>query len=645
MAALNQPPAEEPPSPVAQTGSLYGKIEATLSEFGRGLLSPFLPGLKDLSEEQIASEPGYRTYLRMAGFFPIYIIVGAVFLVIDGLLDQDVSSAVHLRWIGFTSIAVGLLLLVMAFLGLRVVMQVRLRAVSQADLQRSRDPTFRDIERIRSERVLLEERLFQRNLDYEFNLKAFEWRGVSLFEDGGYRFAPRVNVLLGKNGYGKTLLFRSLTAMLQRDGDYSGLLFPSADRPSPDTSSGSPSRMRVEVTRDGDTEAIVRDATYFEDAGIQPVGKIPMLAIPDSRFLNRTRRAVSGAASTSEPLARGGARNYLTQEPFENVVQDLLTQLCLDYLEPGGIKGATKFDRQIFRLVEEVVGELTEDNEFRFVDIQRVGTSGFEILVRSGGTQNAAIPIQAASQGTLSIVAIFGLIYSFLHSLWPELSEDKVSSGSAIVLIDEIDAHLHPSWQQKILRMLTRRFPNVQFIVSAHSPVIVAGCDQGEVSVLRRRPDRGKFYVDTLQEDFLGANAQELYERVFEIEDVDRLYLEFTAKGSNGQEERERTIERLQKKRKRSADEQETLNQLLRETRLVGRAKEAREQRLKSARDETQFAMLDDEVERLRYSLKEKNGAIERLESTLKQKESEIERLKTGSGKPEGKTDDATRLS
>ena len=477
----------------------------------------------------------------------------------------------------------------------------------------------------------------------EFALKAFEWRDIQFFEDGGYRFAPRTNVLLGKNGYGKTLLFRSLTAMLQRDSDYSALLLAKIDKSSAGSGSGPGGRLRVEVTRNGNTEEIARDATYFEDSRA-PVGKIPMLAIPDSRFLNRTRRTVSGAASTSEELASSGARNYLTQEPYENIVQDLLTQLCLDYLEPVGLTGARGFDRQIFRLVEGVVGELTDDREFRFEEIKRVGTGGFEILVRSGGTQNVAIPIQSASQGTLSIVAIFGLIYSFLHSRWPELSEDRISTGAAIVLIDEIDAHLHPSWQQKLLGMLTRRFPNVQFIVSAHSPAIVAGCDKGEVSVLRRRPGKGKFYVDTLPEDFLGANAQDLYKRVFEIEDVDRLYLEFTAKGSSGREEREREIERLQKKKRRSAQEEESLNQLLRETRLVGRAEEAREQRLKSARDETQLAMLDDEVERLRYGLKKRDDEIEKLTSTLKEREGEIERLKLSSGKPAGEANDATRL-
>ena len=72
----------------------------------------------------------------------------------------------------------------------------------------------------------------------EFALKAFEWRDIQFFEDGGYRFAPRTNVLLGKNGYGKTLLFRSLTAMLQRDSDYSALLLAKIDKSSAGSGSG-----------------------------------------------------------------------------------------------------------------------------------------------------------------------------------------------------------------------------------------------------------------------------------------------------------------------------------------------------------------------------------------------------------------------
>jgi AAA domain, putative AbiEii toxin, Type IV TA system len=572
---------------------------------GRTFLSLFLPGLRGLSEEEVASEPEYRSALVGAGMAPIYLVAG--------LLSIGFGwRSGPVWWSGIAATGVGLLVMGTAVLRLTVALQVRSRATSQADTKRAADPTFRDVERIRSERDSLEERLFQRNLKDEFDLKAFDWQEVSFFEDGGYRFAPRVNVLLGKNGYGKTLLFRSLVAMVQRDLEHSAMLLANPTRSDSSQSLRSHPQLKVEVTRNGNTEGIIRDATYFDDSKTPPVGKIPLLAIPDSRFLTRTRRTVAGAVSTSEPLSSSGARSYLTQEPFENVVQDLLTQLCIDYLEPVGrpIRRMKGFDRQIFQLVQEVVGELTEDHEFRFSEIKRTGTSGFEILVHTSGSQGVAIPIQSASQGTLSVVAIFGLIYSFLHSLRPDLSEDKVSTVSASVLIDEIDAHLHPSWQQKITGMLTRKFPNVQFIVSAHSPAIVAGCDKGEVSVLRRRPETGKFYVETLPEDFLGASVPDLYKRVFEIEDVDRLYLEYTAKGSIGQDEREREIERLDKKQRRSAQEEELLDRLLRESRLVDRAE--------AARDQAQFAMLDGEVERLRHSLREKEREIEQLKENAR---------------------------
>jgi predicted ATP-binding protein involved in virulence len=192
-----------------------------------------------------------------------------------------------------------------------------------------------------------------------------------------------------------------------------------------------------------------------------------------------------------------------------------------------------------------------------------------------------------------------------------------VSTAAGIVFIDEIDAHLHPSWQQKILKMLTQHFPNVQFIVSAHSPAIVAGCDKGEVSVLRKRPKTGAFYVDTLPRDFLGASTQDLYKFVFEIEDIDRLYLEYTAKGMAGGDERKRRIEELEQTSQRSQEEEETLTNLQRESRLVNRAERVREQRLKSKRSEAQITMLEAAVKRLEYGLQEKELEVERLTASL----------------------------
>ena len=59
----------------------------------------------------------------------------------------------------------------------------------------------------------------------------------------------------------------------------------------------------------------------------------------------------------------------------------------------------------------------------------------------------------------------------------------------AVVLIDEIDLHLHPRWQRSIMSYLSERFPNTQFIATAHSPLIVQAAGNANVAVLRREGD------------------------------------------------------------------------------------------------------------------------------------------------------------
>ena len=65
----------------------------------------------------------------------------------------------------------------------------------------------------------------------------------------------------------------------------------------------------------------------------------------------------------------------------------------------------------------------------------------------------------------------------------PEMEDPLLSNG--IVLIDEIDLHLHPKWQRTIVGRLTETFPNIQFIVSTHSPIIISGAlDNAEMIIL-----------------------------------------------------------------------------------------------------------------------------------------------------------------
>jgi energy-coupling factor transporter ATP-binding protein EcfA2 len=59
----------------------------------------------------------------------------------------------------------------------------------------------------------------------------------------------------------------------------------------------------------------------------------------------------------------------------------------------------------------------------------------------------------------------------------------------AVVLVDEIDLHLHPTWQRKLMGYLSERFINTQFIVTAHSPLVVQAAADANIAVLRREGD------------------------------------------------------------------------------------------------------------------------------------------------------------
>ncbi|MDM8550628.1 AAA family ATPase [Desulfobacterales bacterium HSG2] len=81
----------------------------------------------------------------------------------------------------------------------------------------------------------------------------------------------------------------------------------------------------------------------------------------------------------------------------------------------------------------------------------------------------------------MTIDIIRNLSESFGPSQLFDTENPEIVIAPAVVLIDEVDAHLHPTWQQSIGPWLIKHFPNIQFIVGTHSPLICQAADQGTV--------------------------------------------------------------------------------------------------------------------------------------------------------------------
>lgn len=100
------------------------------------------------------------------------------------------------------------------------------------------------------------------------------------------------------------------------------------------------------------------------------------------------------------------------------------------------------------------------------------------------------VKLRDMSLGYQTLVVWLTDLASKLYVRYPE-SENPLAEP-AIVLIDEIDLHLHPRWQRELLASLSKIFPNTQFIATAHSPLVVqaAGDAGANVVLLRREGDQ-----------------------------------------------------------------------------------------------------------------------------------------------------------
>jgi energy-coupling factor transporter ATP-binding protein EcfA2 len=99
--------------------------------------------------------------------------------------------------------------------------------------------------------------------------------------------------------------------------------------------------------------------------------------------------------------------------------------------------------------------------------------------------QGDVAPLNRLSEGYKTIVATGVDVMREMLEYWPDLE-----SARGVVLIDELETHLHPRWKMRIVQRLRRAMPRVQFIATTHDPLCLRGLYDGEAQVLQRDDER-----------------------------------------------------------------------------------------------------------------------------------------------------------
>lgn len=298
--------------------------------------------------------------------------------------------------------------------------------------------------------------------------------GLSLTNIGPFKqlsvdFKQDWNVLLGDNACGKSTILRAVALGLCGDTPQAAepgvsLLRAGADE----------GRIELQVGQEVFVTSLFReqDGVRLTSSGLTPLqrGGWVVLGFPPIRgvWLKRGERTVVSAndrrpkAADLLPLLAGG-------------VDSRVDDLCIWI----NAIGTTQRGQQLLRSFFDVLRELAPTEELRLSKVDSNGKVWVE-------TNDGVVPIEMLSQGMSSTIGWVGTLLQRMYEIYPE--SEHPEAEPALILVDEIDAHLHPAWQRSLVGLAQKHFKGLQVIATTHSPLVVGSMKSDDVIVVRRDP-------------------------------------------------------------------------------------------------------------------------------------------------------------
>lgn len=158
-------------------------------------------------------------------------------------------------------------------------------------------------------------------------------------------------------------------------------------------------------------------------------------------------------------------------------------------------------------IIENLKNLAPENSKLEFKNIKR----DLEPMFTLQGTDCYLEETSAGFQAILSLV--FAIVE------WIEVTNDEdnayIPNATGTVIIDELDVHLHPEWQLTIRKSLATIFPNIQFIITTHSPHLIACAEAGELIILPNLSR--KICVQPTRQSFAGWKTDEILEEIMGV--------------------------------------------------------------------------------------------------------------------------------
>ncbi|MHC8324374.1 AAA family ATPase [Pseudomonas sp. LB1P83] len=326
------------------------------------------------------------------------------------------------------------------------------------------------------------------------------------YEDATFDFQPGFNLVVGVNGSGKTSLLQAVAVsfieyantmklqpigLAQEDARFVINKFEGRsrfERKFPLLLEGQGEILRVkkwETTQAGENfPPLVNDelglATDKELVRFDLGEKIELPVLAFYRSNRQWKGAnISAESAAQQKISRlDGYTNWFDAvtdlKDFESWLIGKTLERMQNVLDAKS--ALSKFDDELAWVNQAIEIALPKTKDLRY-DLRLQS-----LLIDVEGEKT--IPFNNLSDGQRGMVALFADIARRMCILNPHMGKDVLKNTSGVVIIDELDIHLHPAWQRSIVPALKKAFPKVQFIAASHSPQIIGSLKPEEVIVL-----------------------------------------------------------------------------------------------------------------------------------------------------------------
>jgi len=163
----------------------------------------------------------------------------------------------------------------------------------------------------------------------------------------------------------------------------------------------------------------------------------------------------------------------------------------IDYLQDSKKSEEASRGKSIYKLIKQIFTECVGEGSFQYVERESI-----KPIIKTHGQD---VSLGNLSSGNILLVKHLVGLVSRMYGIcrMNNMPLDQMSKMSGILLIDEIENHLHPKWQKSIIGIIRKHFPNLQIVLTTHSPFVISSVADAKIFVCVAKVDHTEIYDST----------------------------------------------------------------------------------------------------------------------------------------------------